>query len=466
MKRRYLVLAILLLILAVLGFLLFGGHDYRRELEAYKKDLIAHGEKLTMLELAPSDTNDPGPAKQFMAFMSNCFLPTSLPEGMKMVEPGRARVLHTQSTQADMLGYETNKSNVAVIHSLIDGKKLNFALGYRKAGQLLYGTTIQALDLGDASEAFQDLLTGVDLLNPLAPDHVLVTDLVRLTLVRIAFAATWEFLQDNRWTDQQLARLQSAWQQNALPGIASQSLRIERAFIIDSFDKYRKLPNGSDLLQALPGTTRPWDVASDINVVSILGAKITDWYNDYPRFWKWRQSWSYEEELVFLKQMTIVLQAVDMQRQNGSFEPAFTRMKQSLDNFNAAGLYHTNHTLFTYDAFQVLTKYISKAADIQAAITLTYSAIALERYHLAHNAYPEKLDQLVPAYIEKVPIDFMDGKPLRYSLRKDGTFLLYSVGENGIDDGGDPSGGMPDWTKGLDIVWPTAITTNASPSAN
>jgi hypothetical protein len=34
-------------------------------------------------------------------------------------------------------------------------------------------------------------------------------------------------------------------------------------------------------------------------------------------------------------------------------------------------------------------------------------------------------------------MDVMDGKPLRYRLNPDGTFLLYSVGEDGVDNGGD-----------------------------
>ena len=33
----------------------------------------------------------------------------------------------------------------------------------------------------------------------------------------------------------------------------------------------------------------------------------------------------------------------------------------------------------------------------------------------------------------------MDGKPLKYKLKSDGTFILYSVGEDGLDDGGDPN---------------------------
>ena len=37
----------------------------------------------------------------------------------------------------------------------------------------------------------------------------------------------------------------------------------------------------------------------------------------------------------------------------------------------------------------------------------------------------------------------MDGQPLRYRRNADGTFLLYSIGENGKDDGGNPSGNGP-----------------------
>ncbi len=60
----------------------------------------------------------------------------------------------------------------------------------------------------------------------------------------------------------------------------------------------------------------------------------------------------------------------------------------------------------------------------------------------------------------------MDGQPLRYRPNADGTFLLYSVGENGKDDGGDPSlekgvtGSSFYWQnpKALDWVWPQPAT--------
>jgi hypothetical protein len=84
-------------------------------------------------------------------------------------------------------------------------------------------------------------------------------------------------------------------------------------------------------------------------------------------------------------------------------------------------------------------------------------ACALERYKLANGYYPETLDALAPQFIEKIPHDIIGGQPLHYRRTDDGKFLLYSVGWNETDDGGQEvspqtkNGGM-DYTKG-DWVW-------------
>lgn len=63
-------------------------------------------------------------------------------------------------------------------------------------------------------------------------------------------------------------------------------------------------------------------------------------------------------------------------------------------------------------------------------------ACALERYRLAHGAYPENLDSLAPQFIAKLPRDIVNGEPLKYQRKADGGFLLYSVGWNETDDHG------------------------------
>jgi len=63
------------------------------------------------------------------------------------------------------------------------------------------------------------------------------------------------------------------------------------------------------------------------------------------------------------------------------------------------------------------------------------TAIAVERYRLDTGKLPERLEELVPKYMEKVPIDPYDGKPLRYKRLEKG-YTIYSIGEDGKDDGG------------------------------
>lgn len=64
-------------------------------------------------------------------------------------------------------------------------------------------------------------------------------------------------------------------------------------------------------------------------------------------------------------------------------------------------------------------------------------AMALTAYRLDHGQYPGKLDLLVPAYLDEVPLDPFDGKPLRLIAKPD-ELVIYSVGPDGKDDGGTP----------------------------
>ena len=97
-----------------------------------------------------------------------------------------------------------------------------------------------------------------------------------------------------------------------------------------------------------------------------------------------------------------------------------------------------------------------KFAQGQNAVNMARAAIALERYRLAHGEYPESLDALAPQFIAQVPHDVINGQPLHYRREANGQFVLYSVGWNETDDGGEvdlfANGGLPDINKG-DWVW-------------
>jgi len=76
---------------------------------------------------------------------------------------------------------------------------------------------------------------------------------------------------------------------------------------------------------------------------------------------------------------------------------------------------------------------------------------ALARYRAKHGRYPEALDELRPLMLTGGIDPFAD-KPLNYRLEDDGSFTIWSVGRNLVDDGGklDDVGNFCDTN---DYVW-------------
>ena len=98
----------------------------------------------------------------------------------------------------------------------------------------------------------------------------------------------------------------------------------------------------------------------------------------------------------------------------------------------------------------------TKFANGQAVIDLATVACALERFRLTHGEYPAQLDLTVPKFIERIPLDLINGELPKYRREADGTFVVYSVGWNETDEDGQPSmtksGNTVDPNRG-DWVW-------------
>lgn len=72
-------------------------------------------------------------------------------------------------------------------------------------------------------------------------------------------------------------------------------------------------------------------------------------------------------------------------------------------------------------------------ADARSRAIATVLAVRL--FKMEKGRYPQSLDELVPEYLENVPLDPFDLKPLRYRKRQ-GKWIVYSIGPDGKDDGG------------------------------
>lgn len=71
----------------------------------------------------------------------------------------------------------------------------------------------------------------------------------------------------------------------------------------------------------------------------------------------------------------------------------------------------------------------------RSGVSATQVLIALKCYHMEHGKLPETLEELVPRYLKEVPLDWFDGKPIKYSLSKK---LVYCVEQDLEDNGGAP----------------------------
>jgi hypothetical protein len=85
--------------------------------------------------------------------------------------------------------------------------------------------------------------------------------------------------------------------------------------------------------------------------------------------------------------------------------------------------------------FPAVEAFAKAMARADAQRRLSEIALAMCRYRAKNGKYPEKFDNLVPDFIAFVPLDPFDGKPIRLK-KTDGKLVIYSVGLDGIDDGG------------------------------
>ena len=110
-------------------------------------------------------------------------------------------------------------------------------------------------------------------------------------------------------------------------------------------------------------------------------------------------------------------------------------------------------------------RFLSRAAAQESIRELVVTAIALERFRLSQGRPPEQLIDLVPRFLAAPPRDFGSGGAFRYRLLPEGRFLLYGVGSDGTDDGGQAESiskdhSLPNLTPltTRDMVWPAACS--------
>ncbi|MGC9942932.1 MAG: hypothetical protein ABSE48_13960 [Verrucomicrobiota bacterium] len=324
-----------------------------------------------------------------------------------------------------------------------------------------------ALHDGDRDAAWTNLLVATRLVTAWNPEPAEISQLVRFANAKLVFGATWQALQANGWPDGQLARLQQEWES------ASFFTNLSDDFAFKCASDLMEI-NHDALRAQLPSTQAA--VENRPSFDDFIRQALSDPYSSWAELNnRWRRE-EYAKGGMYEDQIELLLFCHDreVEVRNAVKAPTWLQMRALPGVTNEPDFqlpYPGSRLQMLLNQRRMRQRFerqdsslLGRAAEAEAERRILVTAIALERYRAAQGSYPPALDALEPVFLGAVPVDFMDGEPLRYRLADDGHFLLYSVGLDGVDNGGKmpvprerPD---PGWINGAttepqsDIVWP------------
>jgi hypothetical protein len=290
---------------------------------------------------------------------------------------------------------------------------------------------------GDTAGAAEDIDTILRLAELTGEDPVLIGYLVRVAIQSSAFSAFWAGTSQHAWSDAQLAAFQQRFEGLKQRDSLVKAFRGERLFGKTTFELMREGRLDPDTLGAME---------SDESGNSIGWGLV-------PRAWL-LQNQAYHSKV--LDQVVGALQRCDPERGIAAKGSIWETERVDQTVFNTASRGFHPYRIFTQLLLPGLAKVHAKADRSLTTSRLAIAVAGLERHRLATGRYPKALSDLVPKWVPAVPLDPMDGQPLRYRLNADGTFTVYGIGPNQTDDNGvfESKQGQD-----LDWVWPPSHPT-------
>lgn len=292
------------------------------------------------------------------------------------------------------------------------------------------------MELGRSAEAARDLLLLLRMADSLKSEPNLISLLVRFGMLDIATLIVWEGLACGIWDEPQLAALQNRLRGYDLYSETAHALRGERGGVIDFLEF--SLRTGLDKFFA---SAPPQEAKEDPDALSFDFLYPTLFFS-----WLYPTGWAYSD-LAFLS--NVFQQWIDrLENRQRPLRPAdFEFIEPELTQWGSLTI--TRH-LFSALTLPALTGVFNRTVVVQTRLNEARTAIALERYRLAHGEFPETLAALVPQFLEAEPVDVMTARPFNYRRLASDDFLLWSVGWDATDDHGAP---LDRKTQKGDIAW-------------
>jgi hypothetical protein len=298
---------------------------------------------------------------------------------------------------------------------------------------------LAALSSHQADVALDDIEVTLKLEEGSRRDPILISGLVAVGDNTIQLQSFWQGLHDHAWTDPQLARLQDDFSRIDFLADFQLCLRGEGLGMYAPMMDY--LRDHRDQTRLLGGSvSRDEDDNAAPDLSEMVGWLAPRGWFDMIKADGVRFDYRGAREPIDLAARRVYPE----------------KAKHFIDELNTLSPYSLSNILLRVAGGPIM-KSAHNFSDAQARADMAEIACALERFRLAHGTYPKALDALDTRAPHGLPHDPITGDPYIYRLRPDGTYLLYSVGWNQVDDGGKiatkPDGKAIDSEHG-DLVWP------------
>ena len=348
-------------------------------------------------------------------------------------------------------------------------------VSWRVAAQVLYASAINNLHAGDLEAATRDIKALLSFGKAGDSDPDLGSYLIRMAIIGLSVDVCWDALQADGWTEPQLAALQEKCL--AVTNLLSQwprafeAERIKRIYRMNWFRSHgyqEWIAQYKDRCKGFGWKLPPADTATTVQV-----------WRQWVFHPVWSFAWADQEESKYLQDTQPELSFLRESSRRQSCLWLEAQTAASHQNYQvpfAAWRFYARLPLADSLSEPIIRPEIQKPAypypdfsnawhSVMKNLTLhemVITAIAIKRYELKHGNPPADLAALVPDFLPAPPPDLMDGRPLRYRLESDRSFLLYSVGDDGRDDGGardlipnnHPQRYPSSLWDGKDLVWP------------
>jgi hypothetical protein len=332
----------------------------------------------------------------------------------------RTAPLSAQLSQSFAADVQANSAALTLLHQLTKLKNSRYPVDFAKGGimslehlspvkeaaNLVRKEALLAADGQRPGVTTSDsILTCLALGRTLKPEPTLVSQLVRVAVDHIAFETLERALNRTTFTDAELVSLVAALEEEDDSTAFSRALAGERAAFVPYFRMSR-----SDAAR-LADPSSP----SDVPLSGGPGAM--------------RWTGFFERDLAFY--LSAMETNIAMLSLPAPQSLAVTNINDQLDLQARRKI-----CILSAMLLPAYGKIACKSADQSARLRVARTALAMERYRLAHqNQLPDSLTKLTPAYLPTVPVDPWDGQSLRLKRSAKG-YVVYSVGPDGQDDNG------------------------------